>query len=119
MAFSTATVVTNAGRAIVTNRIIGSGTEPKFLSWGTGVGTTAKADTTLFTETTSTSNSGGNNTRVSGTSSSVTVTYTNDTYQVTGTLVADVGKTVREDRNAGLAQDDALKRILPDQTTLT
>ncbi len=45
-----ATVVTNAGRDIVTNRIKGLGTEPLNIGWGTGAGTAAVADTTLFTE---------------------------------------------------------------------
>lgn len=45
-----ANVVTNAGKAIVTNRIKGSGTEPLHVAWGTGAGTAAATDTTLFTE---------------------------------------------------------------------
>lgn len=88
-----ATVVTNAGQAIVTNRIIGSGTEPKFVMWGTGAGTAAITDTTLFTETT-------DEARTTGTSSRVTTTVTNDTYQVVGTItVATTGKTIT---NVGL-----------------
>jgi len=74
-----ATVLTNAGKAIVTNRIKGSGTEPVNAAWGTGAGTAAIADTTLFTETTP---------RAAGTSSQVTVTVTNDTYQVVATITA-------------------------------
>jgi hypothetical protein len=45
-----ATVVTNAGRDIVTNRIKGLGTEPLNIGWGTAAGTAAVGDTTLFTE---------------------------------------------------------------------
>src|SRR5687768_1568049 len=45
-----ATVFTNAGKAIVTNRIKGSGTEPNYVAIGTGAGTAAATDTTLFTE---------------------------------------------------------------------
>lgn len=74
-----ATLLVNAGKAIVTNRIKGSGTEPVYVAYGTGAGTTAAADTTLFTET---------GTRVSGTSSQVTTSVTNDTYQVVGTQTA-------------------------------
>lgn len=86
-----ATVFTHAGKAIVTNRIKGSGTEPSYVAWGTGAGTAAVGDTTLFTE--------ASETRVAGTSSRVTTTETNDTYQVVGTLVADAGKTIT---NVGL-----------------
>jgi len=88
-----ATVITNAGQSIVTNRMIGSGTEPKFVMWGTGAGTAAITDTTLFTETT-------DEARTTGTSSRVTTTVTNDTYQVVGTItVATAGKTIT---NVGL-----------------
>ena len=45
-----ATVVVNAGRDITTNRLKGAGTEPLNIGWGTGAGTAAVADTTLFTE---------------------------------------------------------------------
>ena len=88
-----ATVITNAGQAIVTNRMIGSGTDPKFVMWGTGAGTAAITDTTLFTETT-------DEARTTGTSSRVTTTVTNDTYQVVGTItVATANKTIT---NVGL-----------------
>lgn len=88
-----ATVIVNGGHAIVTNRIIGSGTEPKFVAWGTGAGTAAASDTTLFTESTEEA-------RTSGTSSRVTTTNANDTYQVVGTItVATSNKTIT---NVGL-----------------
>lgn len=88
-----ATVITNAGQAIVTNRMTGAGTEPKFVMWGTGAGTAGVTDTTLFTETT-------DEARTTGTSSRVTTTVTNDTYQVVGTItVATSGKTIT---NVGL-----------------
>lgn len=74
-----ATLLVNAGKAIVTSRIKGSGTEPVYVAYGTGAGTTAAADTTLFTET---------GTRVSGTSTQQTTSVTNDTYQVVGTQTA-------------------------------
>lgn len=75
----------------MTNRIIGSGTEPKYVAWGTGAGTAGQTDTTLFTE--------ASEARTSGTSSRTTTTTTNDTYQVTGTLTANGTKTIT---NAGL-----------------
>lgn len=94
-----ASVLTNAGRDILTNRIKGSGTEPSFVGWGTGAGTAAVANTSLFTEAMSTTNDGTHNTRATGTSTRQTTSVTNDTYQVAGTLTADAGKTVT---NVGL-----------------
>ena len=93
-----ASVIANAGRDITTNRLLGAGTEPKNVGWGTGAGTAAVGDTTLFTEkaldlVTATG------TRPAGTSSRVTTTVANDTYQVTATLTASAGGTVT---NAGL-----------------
>lgn len=85
-----ATLLVNGGKAIVTNRILGSGTQPNYVAWGTGAGTTAATDTTLFTETGS---------RTSGTSSQQTTTTTDDTYQVIGTLTATGSVTIT---NAGL-----------------
>jgi len=93
-----ATVVTDAGLAIITNRIVGSGTEPKYVGWGTGAGTAAVADTTLFTEKAD-DLSTGTGTRVTGTSSRTTTTKTNDTYTVVGTITATGAGTVT---NAGL-----------------
>lgn len=87
-----ATLVPDTGLAITTNRVKGGGTEPNFVAWGTGAGTTAVGDTTLFTE--------ASEARVAGTSTQQTVNTTNDTYQVVGTLtVAGSGKTIT---NAGL-----------------
>lgn len=86
-----ATICTSAGKAIITNRIIGSGTEPKYVAWGTGAGTAAIGDTTLFTEAAEA--------RTSGTGTRTTTTVTNDTHTVTGTLTAAAGKTIT---NAGV-----------------
>lgn len=86
-----ATLVVNKGKEIIVDRIMGAGTEPKFIAWGTGAGTAAAADTTLFTE--------GPEARTTGTSSKVTTTTTNDTYQVTGTVTATGTRAVT---NAGL-----------------
>ncbi len=87
-----ASVLTNAGKAIITNRIKGAGTEPNYIAWGTGAGTAAVTDTTLFTE--------ASEARVAGTSTQQTTTTSNDTYQVVGTMtVAGAGKTIT---NVGL-----------------
>jgi len=85
-----ASVWANAGKAIATNRIKGSGTEPSYVGIGTGAGTAAIADTTLFTEV---------ETRVAGTSTQQTTTTTSDTYQVVGTITATATRAVS---NAGL-----------------
>jgi hypothetical protein len=93
-----ATVITNVGQAIPPNRMLGAGTEPLNVGWGTGAGTAAVGDTTLFTEVavdlTTTTGS-----RTAGTSSRVTTTQTNDTYQVVATRTATGAGTVT---NAGL-----------------
>ena len=92
-----ATVVTNAGLAIITNRLRGSGTEPLFIGWGTGAGTAAIADTTLFTERdVDLSATSGN--RTTGTSAQATTDVTNDTWRLTGTRTATGAGTVT---NAG------------------
>jgi len=90
-----ADVVTNVGATIITARMIeppaGSMPEPKFVAWGTGAGTAAVADTTLFTESTEA--------RTSGTSTVQTTTTSEDTYRVVGTITADGTKAIT---NAGL-----------------
>jgi hypothetical protein len=82
-----ATVLTNVGKGIVTNRIKGAGTEPTFIGWGTGVTTAAVGDTTLTTAATEPRTTGAS-----------TRTGTNsETYTVTGTItVAGTGKTIAE-----------------------
>ena len=85
-----ATLLVNTGKAIVTDRIGGGGTEPNYVAWGTGAGTTSASDTTLFSETGS---------RTAGSSSQVTTSTTDDTYQVVGTLTAGGSLTIT---NAGL-----------------
>lgn len=81
------TAVVNAGRAILTNRIIGSGTEPKYVAMGTGTTAVALTDTALGGEVES---------RTTGTSSRTTTSTTNDTYQVTGTVTATASRTIGE-----------------------
>ena len=81
------TAVVNAGRAILTNRIIGSGTEPKYVAIGTGTTAVALTDTTLGGEV---------ETRATGTSSRTTTSTTNDTYQVVGTVTATASRTIGE-----------------------
>src|SRR5574340_913513 len=86
-----ATKVVNGGLAIITNKLKAAGTEPTYVGWGTGVGTTAVTDTTLFTEAAES--------RTNGTSTRVTTSVTNDTYQVVGSLTSLSNQTIT---NAGL-----------------
>ena len=92
MAFGTATVLTNAGKAITTNRLIGAGTEPKFLGVGTGATTAARtavaADTALSTAVES--RVGTNN------GTRTTTTAANDTYQVVQTITATGARAIDE-----------------------
>ena len=86
-----ATLLVTTGKAIVTNFLSGgAATVPKYIGWGTGAGTTAAADTTLFTEV---------GTRTTGTASQVTTTTTSDTLQVVGTTTAGGALAIT---NAGL-----------------
>lgn len=88
-----ATVLTNAGRAIITARLMNNTqVVPSYIAWGTGAGTAAATDTTLFTE--------ASEARTNGTITQQTTSVTNDTYQCVGTLtVAGSGKTIT---NAGV-----------------
>lgn len=86
-------VVTSRGREVISGRMSGSATEPKQLGWGTGgvAGgpfTAAVTDVAPFQE--------GAESRVAGTSSIVTTTTTNDTYQVTGTITSLSNQTIAE-----------------------
>ena len=92
-----AAFVTRKGREVVAStRMIGApagSTEPKVVCWGTGgvAGgpfTAANTDVAMFSEAAEN--------RVTGTSSAVTTTTTNDTYQVTGTITATGARTITE-----------------------
>jgi hypothetical protein len=87
-----ATVFTNAGAAIITNRVIQAGTAPKNIGWGTGTNAAAVGDTALQTEAAPTTSGG----RTVGTESRTTVSVTNDNYQVTGTVTAGGGLAITE-----------------------
>lgn len=84
-----ATVVTNAGLAIITNRVKGGGTEPNWIDWGTDATAAAATDTALGVP--------GGEARVSGTSTQETTSVTNDTYRVVGTMTeSGAGATIAE-----------------------
>jgi hypothetical protein len=79
-----ATTFTDAGCAIVTNRMIQAGTAPKNIGWGTGATAAAQTQTALVTEAAPTTSGG----RTVGTESRTTGTVTNDQYTVVGTVTA-------------------------------
>ena len=93
-----ATFVVDGGLDITTNRVKGAGTEPVNVGWGTGAGTTVRTDTALFTAAL-VDLTAGNTDHTAGSSSRITTTTTNDTYQVTATRTATGTGTVT---NAGL-----------------
>lgn len=86
-----ATVITNIGKGVYNNRLKNGATgatEPNYVGWGTGTGAviTGTALAAAATEA-----------RVAGTSSLVTTSTTNDSYQVVGTItVAGAAKTISE-----------------------
>lgn len=82
-----APLVTNAGKAIITNRIKGSGTEPTYIGIGTGSTAEAATQTALVGEV---------ETRVSGTTTQQTTTATNDTWQNTATLSITATRALQE-----------------------
>lgn len=95
------TAFTNAGTAVITNRITQLGTAPKFLGWGTGAVAAAIANTALGAETTfttTTTNAGGGavNSRSTGTESRTTSTNANDQYTVAATLTSTGTQAITE-----------------------
>ena len=87
-----ATKIVDAGLAIITNRFHGAGTEPVYIGWGSGTGTTAHGDTTLFTEVAPDGTASG--TRTTGTATRVTTNVTNDAWQLTGTTTSSSAGTL-------------------------
>lgn len=96
-------VVTSKGREFVTFRLKGTpgaGTEPLNVGWGItppagGPFTAAQSDVAPFDESAEA--------RVAGTSSFVTTTSTNDTYQVAATITASGARSVVEVFTSDLA----------------
>lgn len=76
-----ASYILDNGLPIMANRIKGGGTEPKYIGWGTGTATAAKADTGLKTPAAES--------RVAGTSSvdNTLLQYNTAIYQVVGAIV--------------------------------
>ena len=92
MAFGTATVLTALGRAVTTNRLIGSGTVPNYVGIGTGATSAARtastSDTSLSTPVESRVNTNA--------ATQVTTSTTNDTFQVIQTVTASSSRSVDE-----------------------
>jgi hypothetical protein len=83
-----ATVLTNVGKGIVTNRIKGAGSEPNYVHWGTGTTVAAATQTALVTASAEA--------RVAGTSTQQTTTTTSDTYRVVATLTSASTQAITE-----------------------
>jgi hypothetical protein len=80
--------VQNNGLANITAGWNAYSSRPLYLQWGTGSGAAASANVVTTTSTTEA--------RTTGTSSQVTTTQTNDTYQVTGTITAAGTRAITE-----------------------
>ena len=76
------------GREICARRVLGTGTEPKRIKWGTG--TVAPLDDDVALGNTSAESA------VAGTSSVTTTDTTNDTYRVVGTMTSNSTQTITE-----------------------
>ena len=82
-------LLTNSGRAILTNLLSGiGGTVPKYIGWGTGTSAAAASDTGLQTPSAEA--------RTTGTVSRVTTSVTNDTVRVAGTITSLSSQTISE-----------------------
>lgn len=86
-----ATKITSKGREVIAGRMRGSSptqAEPLDIGWGVGTVAAAVTDVGPFKEAAES--------RTAGTSSLVTTTSTNDTYQVVGTITSLSGQTIAE-----------------------
>jgi hypothetical protein len=84
-------LITNIGLGLISQRIKGLLTEPLNIAWGTGTNPPTAADTALQTEDTSPGYA-----RVPGVSSIATISVTNDTYTVSGTITAQATLQITE-----------------------
>ena len=95
-----ATVLTNTGKAQIIAKL-NAGEATPYIGWGTGAGTAAAADTTLFTEVSAE--------RAASTPSIVTTTVSNDTWRNIATLTSVSGATIT---NAGLLDQSSGGNLL-------
>ena len=90
-----ATLITNSGRAIVTNRVTGlGGTAPTYVGIGSGSTAAAATDTALTTEYVTGTWSGY--ARVNVTPTRTTTSVANDTASFSATFTAPASETVAE-----------------------
>lgn len=81
--------IVDDGMDVITNRIKGSGTEPKYIGWGIGDTTAANDDTGL--------ESAGAEDRTECTTTQQTTNVTNDTYRAVGSITCvGAGKEITE-----------------------
>ena len=85
---STVQQLTSAGLANLTAAWAAYATPPKYLQWGTGSGAAKSANVVTTTSTTEA--------RTAGTITQQTTSYTNDTYQIVGTVTAAGARTITE-----------------------
>ena len=78
-----AIMIPDAGLAITTNRVVGAGTVPKWIDWGTGTTVPAAGNTALETVK-------SDEARTVGTASQATTTTTSDTYKDVGLITCAV-----------------------------
>lgn len=81
-------IMTNAGKAMITNRLNGGGTTPQYIAWGTGSTAEAATQTALVTPSAEA--------RTAGVVTQQTTTVTNDTYRVVGTVTSLSAQTIQE-----------------------
>jgi len=95
-----ATFLVNVGKQHLLEFLAGETADtPEWVAWGTGAGTTAASDTTLFTEASEDREQGVGSTEGSGAATA---------YKVVATLVADGSKTIT---NAGVFTDETTGRL--------
>lgn len=100
-----ASVLTNAGRAMITAALKASGyTEAAYVGWGTGAGTAVASATALFAEKAA-DLAATSGTRPTGTTSRTTTSVTNDTWQNVATLTATGSGSVT---NSGVFDNAAI-----------
>jgi hypothetical protein len=80
-------IVTNTGFANITSAWVAYATSMHWLGWGTGSGQTATSNALATASAEA---------RTVGSTSQVTTTVTNDTFQVTGTIVATGSRAITE-----------------------
>ena len=88
--------IVDTGLALTASRLKGSGSEPKYVAWGTGATAAADGNTTLATES--------GEARTEGTTTLQTTSTAGDTYQVVGSITATAVRAIVE---AGLLDSSA------------